>query len=194
MSVLFLKICEYAHTHTLSLPYHYSSFVSIFTSKLDRLKTHFFYHSILAISNMGNWRRVRIQGTCDSQDLDALQHAIAYHDDGDNFHCLTNVHSICGLNNWAAMDIFAEGNLAERDFTVEDVADQLKILADQVPSLNITVHCGDDYEALNVIASVVLAYGVVTIHPPQIQQLDTSQDEHQFTSNMIHALNAAAHR
>lgn len=103
---------------------------------------------------MGNWRRVQIVGTCDRGDVLALRDALNYGNDFDKFHCLCN-GGMCGLPNWAGENINAVGNLAERGYTPQDVADQLLKLITVAPSLNVKVHCGADYEGEKCINTVV---------------------------------------
>lgn len=124
---------------------------------------------------MGNWRRVQIVGTCDSTEVAALRKAITMDTRNlKDFHCLLNA-GMAGLPNWAAKEISAVGNLAERDYEPEHVRRTLEQLATVVPSLNVVVHCGGDYEDDTCIASVVLVHGKATVEPPRIEQLPENE-------------------
>lgn len=124
---------------------------------------------------MGNWRTVRIIGTCDSSEVDKLREAIKWDYRGNNnppFHCLSNATSLCGLNDWPDETINREGNLAERGYDVEDVAKTLEKLLLIAPSLNIKIHCGGEYESTEVIATIICANGKVEIKEPEINSLE----------------------
>ena len=118
---------------------------------------------------MGNWTTVHISGTCDKKDIPALKKEVNVGDDWKKFHCLcfTRV-SICGLGNWVDENISALGNLAERDYGVNDVAEQLKKLVRVAPSLNLKIHVGGDYESLDCVATVNCIGGKITVDKPEI--------------------------
>lgn len=120
---------------------------------------------------MGNWRRVHILGTCDSTEVGALRRALTLKPDYSNFHCLIDTGGLAGTGNWANRTISAVGNLAERDYDVEDVQATLEQLAAAAPSLNVIVHCGADRESATCIASVVLLHGKATIEPARVETL-----------------------
>jgi hypothetical protein len=130
---------------------------------------------------VGNWRTVHIDGTCDEAQVAALKKACAYGDDYENFHCLSyhaTRPSLCGLFDWPKTRIHSTGNLAERDFGVDDVVEQLQKLVAVAPSLRIKVHCGADWEEKHCIATVTVAGGQVTRGDPEIEtlpEMDTSQ-------------------
>lgn len=120
---------------------------------------------------MGNWRTVYIIGKCRADEVDALRQAVCidFHKEWDRFHCLCySGPSLCGLTNWPAERINAVGNLAERDYSVEDVAASLRNLIKIAPSLDIKIHCGGDWEAKQCIATVQGAGGKVAILEPEI--------------------------
>ncbi len=117
---------------------------------------------------MGNWRRVQIVGTCDRADVPKLREALEPGVDYQNFHCLC-CGGIAGLPNWASETINAVGNLGERDYTPQSVADQLLKLLAVAPSLNVKVHCGNDYEADDCIKTVIAKTApVVAVVDPEI--------------------------
>jgi hypothetical protein len=126
---------------------------------------------------MGNWRTVRIVGTCDAEDVGALADAIAWNGDFRTLHCLSASYGLCGIGFWAASDINAEGNLSERDYSVEDVAVQLEKLLMVAPSLDVVVHCGGDFEHKDVIASIVVSKGEVKQGPLLIKTLRSELDQ-----------------
>lgn len=119
---------------------------------------------------MGNWRRVKIVGTCDTRDVPALRKALDPGEGFENFHCLVS-GGVCGLPNWADTAIGAIGNLAERDYSIENVAAQLGELAKLAPSLALKIHCGSDYEASKCVATVTLNDGQVSIGDPEIDDV-----------------------
>lgn len=117
---------------------------------------------------MGNWRTVRVVGTCDPRQVRALSQRVNVGLDYSNFGPLSNAGGICGLGAWPAPEIDRVGNLAERDYSPDAVADHLRELADVAPSLAVRVHCGGDYEDAGCVATVTLADGVVTVGPPEV--------------------------
>lgn len=126
---------------------------------------------------MGNWRRVHIMGTCNKKDLESLRKALDPGKDYDNFHCLV-CGGLAGLPNWAEENIDVIGNLAERDYNIQDVADQLKLLGGIAPSLIVDIHCGGDYEDEKCIKTVRLhKSGKVEILSPQIDNIATINDK-----------------
>jgi hypothetical protein len=143
---------------------------------------------------MGNWRSVHIEGTCSAEDLPALRHAVCIGDDWNRFHCLCHSFgSLCGLNDWTGTEIDAVGNLAERGYSVEAVAEQLKELVKVAPSLTLRVHCGGDYEDRKCVATIVVENGEVRTEPPQIETL-REMGEGAMRANFIGALLDAQRR
>lgn len=131
---------------------------------------------------MGNWRTVKMIGTCDPAEVPALLAEVRCYKDADHLPisdpawsaamrkitCLTFNGGLAGLPCWPAATIDAFGNLFERDFTPENVLWALEQYAAVAPSLALKVHCGDDWEATNCVATVTLVAGVATIGPPEI--------------------------
>ncbi len=120
---------------------------------------------------MGNWRTVHIIGTCGEADVEALRVALDSGPEHLNHHCLNGSLGICALPNWATEDIWAVGNLAERNYSVQAVATQLEKLAAIAPTLAVEIHCGGDHEDTKVVNTVVLAEGEVTVEAPRIDTL-----------------------
>lgn len=120
---------------------------------------------------MGNWMTVNVMGSCNSGEVSALKEALEPGDDYKNFHCLCNTGGLCGLGNWAAEEISAIGNLAERDYTIDSVVEELEKLSQIVPSLKVKIHCGGDYESKNCVATVICENGKVSKREPEIEKL-----------------------
>lgn len=128
---------------------------------------------------MGNWRTVTIEGTCPAGEVAALRDALDLTDimrEGVEWLPLCFGGGIGGLGDWAAETISAGGNLFERDYSVEDVADHLRKLHAVAPGLRVKVHCGDDWEATNCIATVTLD-GAATIGPAEVASVAGVSDE-----------------
>lgn len=133
---------------------------------------------------MGNWTTVNITGTCEKEDVQALSDEINAHkqnDDWDKFHCLCNTGGLAGLGDWSGETISAVGNLAERDYSADSVAEKLSEIVKSVPSLDVVVNVGGDYESLDCIASVVCKDGKVTIEEPRVERL------HEISETQVHA-------
>lgn len=73
--------------------------------------------------------------------------------------------------------MFACGNLAERDYTVADVAEVLVELAGLAPSLRVKVHCGGDNETTGCVATIAVADGTVVVGPVEVPQVAPVTDE-----------------
>ena len=136
---------------------------------------------------MGNWTTVNMIGTCDAKDLPALRDHINIGNDWDKFHCLCNTGGLCGLGSWPAENINATGNLAERDYDSEDIAEKLKEIVIEVPSLKLKVHVGGDYESSDCVATVNCVDGKVTIDAAEVKKLSVIP-EGQITDNLMAAL------
>lgn len=117
---------------------------------------------------MGNWMTVQIVGTVAAADLPALRRWVRTEGDWDRFHPLCYFGpSLCGLGDWTAETMDTVGNLAERDYSAQDVADALRQAVALAPSLNLKVHCGGDYESSDVVATVTAVDRVVTVGEPE---------------------------
>lgn len=150
---------------------------------------------------MGNWRTVNIVGTMSPQDAQALRAHLGYPGywkDVDNdpawqrFGPLSfckDQPSLCGVNDRPAPVMDRAGNLAERDYSVDDVAKTLRELLTVAPSMGLKVHCGGEYESLECVATVTVSGGAVTVGPPEIPELKPMSDE-QGQLNMLRALAA----
>lgn len=121
---------------------------------------------------MGNWRTVNIEGSLDEADAKAARLFVNTGEDWGRFHCLAYFGpSLCGLGPWIPSgggEIRAVGNLSERDYGVEDVAETLTKLVEVAPSLRVAVHCGGEYESTECIATVVVVDGIVITREPAV--------------------------
>ncbi len=120
---------------------------------------------------MGNWRTVKITGTCPPEQVEALKSALAQDSAYSKYGPLVYSQSLCGLGLWPAKVIDASGNLYERDFSVEDVADHVRELLVVAPGLTLKIHCGGERESKEVIATITVADGAVTIGPAEQAEL-----------------------
>lgn len=126
---------------------------------------------------MGNWRTVHIDGSCPEVELHALRAACSVADNYHNFHCLSVSEGLAGLGDWPATRINAVGNLAERDYSVVDVAEQLRNLVKVAPGLALRVHCGDEYEEKKCVATIEVRDGVVTVLEPEVALIPEISEE-----------------
>jgi len=127
---------------------------------------------------MGNWRTVQIEGSIAAEDVPAARAFVNTGEDWDRFHPLCNYGpSLCGLGDWVGETVRAVGNLSERDYSVEAVADTLRKMAVYVPSLRLKVHCGGEYESTDCVATLTVLDGEVTVGPPEVTTVGVGLDE-----------------
>jgi len=145
---------------------------------------------------MGNWRTVNLSGTMSARDASALRDWLGYsyrvRDDPamHRFGPLSfsrDQPSICGLNDWPAPVMNRAGNLAERDYDVDDVAECLRSLVEVAPSMLLVVHCGGDWESLDCVATIRVGEGLVAVGKPEVERIAEMGDA-QATVNMLRAL------
>lgn len=144
---------------------------------------------------MGNWRTVNITGTMSQQDAVALRDWLGYsHEPGDpaweRFGPLSFNRvqpSICGINNWVGPKVSVSGNLAERDYTPEDVRDELEKLLRIAPTMMLVVHCGGDWESDECVATIRTGEGLAVLLPPEVEKIEPMSDT-QAQLNMLRAL------
>lgn len=148
---------------------------------------------------MGNWMTVNMTGTMTEHDAAALRDYLGYSFQARNdpatarFGPLSfsrDKPSICGLGDWPAPKVARAGNLAERDFTVDDVAGHLRELTAVAGSMMLTVHCGGDYESLGCTATIRTGEGLVAVGKPEVEQLAEIGD----AQMMLNFMQAAAGR
>ena len=116
---------------------------------------------------MGNWTTVNIHGQCSSEDLAELKAFVNSND----FHCLCNTSGLCGLGDWSGEQINATGNLSERGYSIDDIVETIKPLAENCPSLKLKIHVGGDYESLECVGTVSVSHGDVSKGEPEIETL-----------------------
>lgn len=123
---------------------------------------------------MGNWRTVMIDGTCDPAEVVPLRAWLTFdwrnsaYGEGSQGPLGIGIDgSLFGLNNWIAPKMTVSGNLSERDFTVEDVAEHLREALAVAPSLRVKIHCGGDWESDDCVATITAADGTVTVGSPE---------------------------
>jgi hypothetical protein len=142
---------------------------------------------------LGNWRCVNIEGTMSAAHAAALRNLLDtgpdYEWDGwsEPYACLGfNVArpGLCGLGAWPAATMSRCGNLAERGFTVEDVAGALTALLPVAPTMLLKVHCGGDYESETCIATVSVGEGLVVIGKPEREKI-TPPSQEQMAANLV---------
>lgn len=133
---------------------------------------------------MGDWRTVNITGFIAPHDAAAAREWIFIQeymrdddyekwDNSPRINCLCFYgYSVFGLGMWIPENggpFSRTGNLSERDYGVEDVAETLRHLASIAPSLDMKIHCGGGWESTTCVATVTLHEGVVTVGPPEVQ-------------------------
>lgn len=122
---------------------------------------------------MGDWMTVNVVGSIDPADADAARNFIDIGKDWGRFHCMAYTGtSLCGLGPWIPRDggdINVVGNLSERNYGPDDVAEVLKELVELAPSLKLKVHCGGPYESTECTATVTAADGQVSIGQPEVE-------------------------
>lgn len=147
---------------------------------------------------MGNWRTVNVVGTMTEQDAAALRRYLGYslrdlHDPATlRFGPLSfdrDQPSLCGIGDWPAPAVNRAGNLAERDYSVESVAEHLRELLTVAGTMLLKVHCGGDWESAKCVATVSVGEGLVVIGKPEVEQIRAISDE-QATVNLLRALSA----
>lgn len=152
---------------------------------------------------MGNWRTVNMTGTMNERDAAALRQYLGYshrfitsgaaRDPAwDHFGPLSfcrDQPSLCGIGDWPAPTVNRAGNLAERDYSVERVAEHLRELLTVAGTMLLKVHCGGDYESLDCVATISAGEGLVAIGKPEMERIGAMSDE-QAELNAIRALSA----
>lgn len=126
---------------------------------------------------MGNWRTVNIAGSVEPADVPALRARLTYDLHGGDFRSFgplsfdPSTPGLAGLGDWVSPQISACGNLAERDYSVADVATVLAELATLAPSLRLKVHCGGDWESTTCVATITVGSGGVAVGPPEVAEV-----------------------
>lgn len=128
---------------------------------------------------MGNWRTVSITGSMNARDAASLYEYLGYsyapkNPAMDHFGPLSfnrDQPSLCGLNNWVNTTVNACGNLAERNYSVEDVAEELRKLLSVAGTMLLKVHCGGDWESEKCVATINVGEGLVVVGEPEVESI-----------------------
>lgn len=121
---------------------------------------------------MGNWMTVMIEGEIPADEVAPLTAWLqgprfdgGSMDDPEwaRLGPLTISGGLAGLGSWPAETVMRIGNCYERDYTPESVADHLGRALEAAPGMDLKVHCGGDYESLEVVASVLARGGTVGV-------------------------------
>jgi hypothetical protein len=152
---------------------------------------------------VGNWRTVNIVGTMTAEHAAVLLDLLDYGDySGDDderysrvwgapYACLgfsSARPGLCGLGAWPAAQMNRAGNLAERDYSVQDVAGALRALVAVAPSMLLKVHCGGDWESDECVATVSAGEGIVAVGPPEVETISgpsTAQMRQNLLTNLL---------
>lgn len=146
---------------------------------------------------MGDWMTVMIEGTCDEAEVGPLTEWLeappydepmsADPERWKRLGPLTISEGLAGIGSWPARVMMRIGNCYERDYTPEDVAEQLRGCLEVAPSLDVKVHCGGPYESLEVRASVLCRGGEVGVGEPARKEIPPIPME-QMQANLLKAL------
>ena len=141
---------------------------------------------------MGNWRTVNITGTMSAEHAATLIDLLDYGPDYDRrvlhgAECLAFSRGrpgLCSLGTWPAEQVNRAGNLAERDYSVEDVATALRALVHHAPSMLLKVHCGGDWESDECVATISVGEGLVVVGKPEVTTIEGPSSE-QVRANLF---------
>jgi hypothetical protein len=144
---------------------------------------------------MGDWRTVNVVGTMSEQDAAVLRKHLGYswdrHDPAmEHFGPLSfnREHpGLAGLGDWPAPQMNRCGNLAERDYSVDDVAMCLRELVRIAPTMLLKVHCGGEYESQECVATISVGEGLVVIGAPEVATVSPAPEE-QVRENLLRNL------
>lgn len=150
---------------------------------------------------MGNWRTVNIQGTLSADDAARLREVLDRslpRREGviwrSEYACLSfsSTHpGLAGLGDWPAEQMNRFGNLAERDYSVEDVAEALKALVQVAPTMLLKVHCGGDWESGTCVATVSVGEGLVVVGKPEQETVEGAPDDQMRTHFLTNLMRPA---
>jgi len=125
---------------------------------------------------MGNWRTVNIEGKMNPNEAKEMISLLSkeYAWRGKPYSCLAITEGLCGIGQWIdnSGNIYARGNLAERDYDNDDIEKALKFLAEKFPSIELVLHSGEDWESLDCSATFHVGNGTVIKCDPEIERLD----------------------
>lgn len=126
---------------------------------------------------MGNWRTVNLRGSIAPRDVAIVRRTITPEDDWSNFGPLSLTGGMASLGDWVGEEVHADGNLAERDYTVGDVACALREILGEAPSIRLKVHCGGDHESADCVATITVDESGVSVGPPEREHVATVPDD-----------------
>lgn len=137
---------------------------------------------------MGNWCTVNLRGSLAKEDVPKVIKFVTVLPDYSNFNCLSgSLQGLAGLGMWPAEEIHADGNLAERNYGEESVAETLREIVAIAPSLSLKVHCGGEYESTKCIATVTAENGVVLCGDPEVETVESISAE-EFEGRLFKAI------
>jgi hypothetical protein len=96
--------------------------------------------------------------------------------------------SLCGLGDWPGEQVDRYGNLAERDYSPEDVAEELRKLVHIAPSMLLKVHCGGDWESDDCVATISVGEGLVVVGKPERETINRPPTEQMMGNLMANLL------
>lgn len=126
---------------------------------------------------MGDWMRVSLRGTIAPEDIPAAVAFLTPNDDYSNWGPLTYTPGLCSLGQWVTPEICMDGNLSERNYSVDEVAVAFRGLVAAAPSLTLKVHCGGPYESEECVATLTVADGEVSVGGPEVGTVPGVSDE-----------------
>lgn len=143
---------------------------------------------------MGNWRTCRITGTMTAADAARLRELLDWgdyvsdrHDVPHKAECLSfssATPGLRGLGAWPAERMDRCGNLHERDYSVQDVAEALRVLVRLTPSMLLKVHCGGEWESDECVATISVGEGLVAVGKPEVAKI-AGPPESQMLDNLM---------
>jgi len=146
---------------------------------------------------MGNWRTVELKGKVTNRDeiekmIDYLtvdQNSCTSQAYNDEIFYLQFGTGLYGINQWINNDgsIDICGNVYERDCAIEDLHNELSILAAKFPSLELILHVGGDYESTECILSFIVKNSEVKKVKPLVNKLN-GIDKERAMANFFKAI------
>ena len=93
------------------------------------------------------------------------------------WNCLSISEGLCGLGGWVQQRPNAVGNLAERDYSVDDVKEVMEMIGKKWPGVKLTIHCGGENESDTVVNTLELSDGKVKKLKPKMETLPGMSEE-----------------
>lgn len=107
-----------------------------------------------------------MKGSISNDDIDKLRDFV----NSDEIHCLSNVKSVSGLNDWVDTTIDVRGKLSDNKFKISDISETLTDMAQLCPSLNLKIHVGYN-ETLKCVATIIAKDSEVILVDPEIESI-----------------------